>query len=482
MKKLIGREVEVAELDRCMASDQSEFIIVYGRRRVGKTFLIDQYFKKTYDFSFVGGHKLSKSQQLRSFAKALKKYAHLALRPQFEDWMDAFDALEEYIESLPGEEKKVIFFDEMPWIDTPSSAFVDALENFWNGWAARRDDIVFVASGSATSWMVDKLVDNQGGLHGRITNHLYLRPFNLYETEVYLRSRGCKWDRYQILQTYMVLGGVPYYLSLLNINDSLVKNIDRLFFARNAALRMEFDELYNALFTNADAYITVVKLLASHREGMLRDEIIKATKIEGGTLSKILRNLERCDFIIKYNQFGNSKKGSIYRIIDFYTLFYYKFIANDSSQDEQWWQHNFMTDATQAWQGLSFELICLIHLQQIKNALKIGGISTEASSWRVVADKEKGTDGAQIDLVISRADRMIHLCEMKFSVNPYSITSAYEQKIRNRMATFAENTKTTYGLLVTFVTVFGVADGIHSSLLHSEVTANDLFQPAQTSA
>jgi len=477
MKKLIGREAEITELDSCMASDQSEFVIVYGRRRVGKTFLVDQYFKKTYTFSFVGGHKLTKSQQLRSFAKALKRYAHLASRPKFEDWMDAFDALEEYIESLTGDGKKVIFFDEMPWIDTPSSAFVGALENFWNGWAARRDDIVFVASGSATSWMVDRLVENQGGLHGRITNNIYLRPFNLHETEVYLRSRGCKWDRYQILQTYMVLGGVPYYLSLLNVNDSLVGNIDKLFFARNGALRMEFDELYNALFTNADNYISVVKLLSSHREGLIRDEILKATKIEGGTLSKILRNLERCDFIIKYNQFGNSKKGSIYRIIDFYTLFFYKFIADDSSQDEQWWQHNFMTDATQSWQGLSFELICLTHLPQIKNALQIGGISTQASSWRVAADKEKETEGAQIDLVISRADRMIHLCEMKFSVKPYTITAAYEEKIRNRMAIFARNTGTTHSLLVTFVTVFGVADGKHSGLLHSEVVADDLFLP-----
>ena len=470
----VGRENEFEILDRCMASDRSEFVIVYGRRRVGKTCLVDHYFKKRYDFSYVGGHRLTKSEQLASFAKALKKYARLRERPVFKEWIDAFDALEEYLESIPGEGRKVIFIDEMPWIDTPASSFVSALENFWNGWAARRDDIVFVASGSATSWMVDKLVDNPGGLHGRITTNIYLRPFNLREVEEYLKRRGCKWDRYQILQTYMTLGGVPYYLSLLDVKSSLVQNIDHLFFEKNAPLRMEFRELYDALFAGSEKYVSVVKLLSAHRDGLIRDEIISGTGMEGSQLTIILKNLERCDFIIKFNQFGNKKKGALYRVVDFYTLFYYKFVENDAAMDEHWWQHNFSSHSVEAWEGLSFELVCLTHLSQIKNALQIGGIATQANSWR-----QSGADGgrgAQIDLVISRADRMINLCEMKFSRKPFVITSEYEDKLRSRLTLFEEGTKTNFGLLNTFITVFGVKDGLHSSIVDSEITSDDLFR------
>ena len=230
---LIGREREKAELQRCVDSDRSEFVIVYGRRRVGKTYLVDQFFHHQFDFAYTGGHRLSKAKQLRNFGKALKKYAQLERQPKFSDWDDAFDALEEYLETMPDDKRKVIFFDEMPWIDTPQSEFVDALEMFWNGWASRRSDIVFVASGSSTSWMVDKLVENQGGLHGRITSNIYVRPFTLHETEVFLAHRKASWDRYQILQAYMILGGIPFYYSLLNPKESLVQNVDRLFFRKN---------------------------------------------------------------------------------------------------------------------------------------------------------------------------------------------------------------------------------------------------------
>lgn len=337
--KLVGRERECQELHRVMESDRSEFVIVYGRRRVGKTFLVDQYYQGQYDFTFVGGHNLSRQRQLTSFARALKKFS--GTKPdKFSDWFDAFDALEEYLESLDANRKKVVFIDEMPWIDTQKSDFVAALENFWNGWAARRNDIVFIASGSATSWMVDNLIENQGGLHARITSSIYVRPFTLHETEVYLLRKHCKWDRYQILQCYMVFGGIPFYLSLINAKESLVQNVDRLFFAQGGIMRSEFDELYNALFSNADLYISVVKGLAAHHDGMSREEISKATGITGGTLTRVLTNLERCDFISRNQNFAHKVKDTIYRLVDFYTLFYYKFILSDVSGDEQWWSHH----------------------------------------------------------------------------------------------------------------------------------------------
>lgn len=479
-RKIIGREQEMSELQRCMESDRSELVIVYGRRRVGKTYLVDNFFNYEYDFSYVGGHRLSKPKQLRNFAKAMKKYAQLPRQPKFSNWDDAFDALEEYIESLPAAKRKVIFIDEMPWIDTPQSEFVEALENFWNGWAARRSDIVFVASGSSTSWMMDKLVENQGGLHGRITCNIYVRPFTLHEVEQYLESRGAKWDKYQMLQTYMIIGGIPFYYSLLNVKESLVQNIDRLFFRKNGELKTEFDELYSALFTHTENYTRVVKLLNGKRDGMTREEIESASGIDKSVLSTVLRNLERSDFVLRYSQFGNKTKGAIYRLVDFYTLFYYRFIDGFNGQDEEWWSHNFQSPAVESWQGLSFELVCFMHLKQIKQKLGISGISTEASSWRYVPknknrEGEKEEKGAQIDLLIDRGDRIINLCEMKFSVKPYRVSENYEKTLRDRMGIFQEKTKTTKALVYTFVTTYGVADGVHRSIVNNEVIMEDLF-------
>lgn len=473
---IIGREKEQAELERCMKSNRSEFVIVYGRRRVGKTFLVDSFFNSTFDFTFVGGHHLTKAKQLRLFAKSLKKSADLAKQPVFKDWMDAFDALEEYLESLPADRKKVIFIDELPWIDTPKSEFVEALESFWNGWGARRNDIVFIASGSASSWMMDKLVENPGGLHARITCNIYVRPFTLKETKEYLVSQGMILDDYQIIQIYMILGGIPFYLSLLNPNEGILANIDRLFFERNGELRTEFDELYNAIFSNSEKYLEVVDLLNNNKEGLTYNQILSYINLDGRRLTTILKNLERCDFIISYIQFGNKAKGTVYRLVDFYTLFYYKFLGLRDSKDEHWWTNNYDSRSVMAWQGVAFELVCLTHLSQIKQALGISGISTDASMWRYTAAKDDKEDqGAQIDLVIDRGDHTINLCEMKFSTTPYVISEKYEQLIRNRMALFREKTKTTKSLVSTFVTTFGVANGMHKSIVGKEVTAKDLF-------
>ena len=473
---IIGREKEMSELQHCLDSDRSELVIVYGRRRVGKTFLIDQFFQSRYDFTFVGGHKLSQRIQLRNFAKVLKQAMNERSIRNFKDWFDAFDALEEFLESLPTDKKKVVFIDEMPWIDSLRSNFTEAFENFWNGWAARRKDVVFIASGSATSWMIDNLVENQGGLHARITSQIYLRPFTLNETEQYLQGRGCLWDRFQIAQCYMFFGGVPFYLSLLDTKESLAQNVDRLCFARGGTLRLEFDELYNALFTHADKYIAVVRLLAEHRCGMTSQDISESTGIDGERLTKLLKNLERCDFIMKFRYYGKRKQDIIFKLMDFYTLFYIKYIEiYKDSYDEQWWQHHATSHSVESWQGLTFELLCLMHIRQIRQALNIGGVATEVSAWFDQADKKKAIRGSQIDLIIERADRIIHLCEMKFSQSPFRITADYEEKLRNRMALFKEKTKNKQTLVHTFVTTFGVANGKHSSLVHSEVTLDGLF-------
>lgn len=476
-RTLIARKNECEQIGRCLSSDRSEFVIVCGRRRIGKTFLVDSYFGGKYDFTFVGSHKSTTQVQLRRFAKALRGHSGKSHAP-FSDWYEAFNALEDYLATLPLTRKKVLFIDEMPWIDTQRSLFVSALEDFWNGWANRRSDILLIASGSATSWMADNLIANQGGLHNRITQRILLRPFTLGETEEYVRSHRGQWTRYDIVQCYLFTGGVPYYLSLLDFRLSVSQNIDALCFQDNGALRREYAELYNALFTNADAYTRVVELLHRHKAGMERKEIARATKMNGTHVNTVLRNLVSCDFLSCRQRFGKSR-GMVYRLKDFYTLFYLKFIAGNNHLDSHWWTHHIADSSVRAWQGLTFETLCMEHHEQVKRALGISGMATAVSTWRSEGDEESELPGAQVDMVIDRADRIIHLCEMKFSESTYNITAEYEKRLRQRQALFVLKTKTKKAVVHTFITTYGLGQGKHSSLVHSEITMDDLFCPVQ---
>ena len=456
-----------------MESERSEFVVVYGRRRIGKTFLVRRFFKDNYAFSFVGKHEMGREQQLTEFAKELMRYSHSTFVPQLKNWTEAFDALQRLLETynIPG--KKVVFFDEMPWMDTPKSDFVSALENFWNGWANMRDDIVLVACGSATSWMVDKLLHNQGGLFNRITQKIYLRPFKLSEMEQYLDEKHFGWNRYQIAQCYMILGGIPFYLTLLNPKLSLLSNIDELFFAdAHAMLRTEYNELYSTLFKRPDNYLAVIRMLTERKEGFTRKEISEKTKLGGAALSKILSDLEQCDFIFSYARYGNAKNNAIYRIKDFYTLFYYKYVNGIDTKDSLRWTHLSSTPQVSSWQGFSFELLCLLHLDEIKKALGIDRILNDASAWR----SKQPEQNTQIDLVIERADHNINLCEMKFSSGMYAIDKGYEQKLRERMSIFLAETMTRCSTRITMVTTYGVLQNKHSGIVNDEVLLDDLFE------
>ena len=473
MEKLIGREREIAELKKCYESVRSEFIIVYGRRRIGKTFLVNHEFDKKYSFYFTGMHRVDESRQLQKFSQTLQQYGKTTFAPDLGDWFDAFHALQSMLTTKRRETRKVIFIDEMPWMDTEGSDFVAALEDFWNGWAALRDDICLIACGSATSWMKENLEENQGGLHNRITSKVYLRPFSLSECEKYLRSHHCLWDRYQILQCYMYFGGVPFYLSLLDYQKSIAQNVDLLFFQDGARLANEFNDLYNVLFRGADKYIEVVRSLALRREGMTRQEILDATGIQGKRLTTMLTNLESSDFIMGYTRYGSKKKGIIYRLKDFYSLFFLKYIEGVRTQNEPYWTFMINSPSVLSWQGFSFELICLLHLSQIKQSLGITAIQTYASSWR--SNKQENPVSTQIDLLIERADRMINLCEIKFSTEPYNITKEYADKLRLRMAIFNNETHNKKPLLPTFVTTYGILPNVNSGIVQAEVRMDALF-------
>lgn len=466
-KKLIGRANEVTLLEACINSNRSEFAVIYGRRRIGKTFLVNQTFGDRFDFCYVGGHHLGESEQLQIFAEAIKKYGKASFLPKLSDWFAAFSNLQQILEASKSK-KKIIFIDEMPWIDTPHSKFVKAFETFWNGWAALRDDIFLIASGSATSWMAENLFENQGGLYNRITAKIYLRPFTLSEVEEFCKNSGGNWDRYQITEAYMVFGGVPYYYSLIDFKKSLAQNIDSMFFNKGGQLTNEFNELYSALFNSADRYLAVVRLLASKPKGLTRDAILKASKIQGGLLTKILLNLERSDFIQGIAAFGKKKKGIVYRLTDFFSIFYFKYVEENRSRDSQFWTHSLNTPAINAWHGLTFETICLMHSEQIKKKLGISGMLTSESCFQ--------NKNAQIDLIIDRADRIINICEIKFSTTLYPFSAKYAEKIRTRMAEFRAETGTRKGIVNTFITTYGILDANSSSLVNSEVVLDDLFK------
>ena len=469
---IIGRKEEMKKLQACMESARSEFVVVYGRRRIGKTFLIKEFFNERFDFSFVGTRGQRKEEQLRNFALCLKRHSGSEFAPQIDSWAEAFDHLATLLGGLRGKRKKVVFFDEMPWADTHKSDFVAALEQFWNGWANLRNDILFIACGSATSWMVDRVLHNKGGLFNRVTQHIYLSPFRLSEVEQYMEKHNFGWDRYQTAQCYMALGGVPFYLTLLDPSQSLAQNIDRLFFAgENAPLRVEYDEMFTALFAHPEGHATIVGELARHREGLTRQELTELCKMGGSNLTRVLHDLERSDFIFAYSRYGNKTNNAIYRIKDFYTLFYTKFVAHHDSKDKAYWQHLLTTPAVSAWQGLSFELLCLLHLDEVKHALRIDVMLNNSSTWRSNDQEHK----AQIDLVIERADRIINLCEIKFSTDVFAIDAAYERRLRERKAIFVADTKTRYATILTMITTFGLLKNKHSGLVASEVTLDDLF-------
>ncbi|MBQ8673367.1 MAG: AAA family ATPase [Bacteroides sp.] len=479
-QQLIGRKKELKLLKEYINSDKSEFVAVYGRRRVGKTFLIRKSVGDEFSFFVTGVHGAAKSEQLINFAIALQKYSCAAQLSVPKNWILAFYELSRYLESLPAG-KKVIFIDELPWMDTAKSGFIAALENFWNSWAVLRNDVKLIVCGSATSWMINNLIRNRGGLHNRLTHHLVLEPFTLCECEEYFKAFGFSFARKQIAECYMIMGGIPYYLSMMEKSKSLAQNIDLLFFSKNAPLKDEFNDLYRALFKNASPHIEVVTALAGKGMGLTRQELLNATGLaDNGAFSTVIEELEHCGFVRLYLPFGHSafgdekrlQRNTIIQLVDFYTLFYFNFVRNNRYQDEHFWTTSLNSSLHSTWSGFSFEMLCLNHLNQIKQALGISGVQTLACSWHTSSGR---THGAQIDLLIDRKDDTINVCEMKFAKGEFEISKAYEKSLMNKLDVFLEESKTRKSLLMTMITTHGVKSNAHSGVVQSEVVLDDLF-------
>ncbi|MCD8297667.1 MAG: ATP-binding protein [Prevotella sp.] len=471
---LIGRKAEQRELLRAYKSIYSEFVAVTGRRRIGKTFLIRETFNYQFAFQHSGLANQNTRVQLREFRQSLINYGMTKCRIP-SDWFDAFSLLSELL-NKQAKGKKVVFIDELPWMDAPRSNFVSALEHFWNSYASAHKDILLIICGSATSWLINNVYKNHGGLHNRVSHRINLAPFTLHECELYAESLNLNINRYALLECYMVMGGVPFYWSLLERGKSIAQNIDSLFFNPMGKLHYEYNELYRSLFKNPEPYMNVVSTLGTKRIGMTRNEIISEGKtLNNGSLSHVLEDLEACGFICKYDCRYGKRNKTIYQLIDNYTLFYYKFIQNNAGIDSNFWSLNTNTPVRNAWEDLAFERVCFEHIKQIKQALGISGVSTKIYSLRITDNPVNGK-GAQIDMVIERDDQVINLCEMKFSTTEYTIKKEDDENIRNKVAQYSEIRKTRKAIHVTLITPYGIKENIYQYSIQNTITADDLFK------
>ncbi len=472
MDVIAGRNEEKKLMQQLLQADKSEFMAVYGRRRVGKTYLIRNVYQKEIVFQMTGIAGATMAQQLSNFFIALKssnaEYPNDMLP---KDWFEAFEALRLSLQKNPTR-KKVIFFDELPWIDAKSGGFLSALEHFWNAWASARTDIVLVVCGSAASWMLNKVINDKGGLHNRVTKRIRLMPFTLQETEVFFAMRNIVLDRYQIIQLFMVMGGIPFYLNEITPGRSAFQEIDRLCFTEGGLLMGEYDNLYRSLFNSPERHIAIIEALSKKNLGMTREEIIKESGLSnGGNTTKALLELEQSGFITKSYPFEKKVKTGLFRLIDQYSLFYLKFMKEKRAFGEGAWLSRIDSPAWRAWSGYAFENICFIHINNIKKALGISGVYTEIASW---LDAEKGV---QIDLIIDRRDQVISLCEIKFSKDPFVITKSYRAELEKKIAAFRMATKTRKSVFLTMITTFGLEENKHSlGFVQNSVTMDALFE------
>ena len=445
--RLIGREDECRELKRLYESGDPEFVAIYGRRRVGKTFLVKEFFHCKFTFYTSGLARCGMRDQLRNFHESLLQYGLPANSTRPSDWFKAFDLLKVVIETSKCK-RKVIFIDELPWLDTQKSKFVTALDRFWNSWASEHPEIMLIVCGSAASWMVKNIIKNRGGLHNRITSKISLMPFSLSETKDFLKSKGISWNIEAIAEAYMILGGVPYYLGLLDKNRSLYQNIDELFFKENAKLSDEFDDLYNSLFKKSYDYVKIVELLAKKKSGYSRTEIKDGLKYkDGGSLTRKLDELEHCGFIRKYSSLGNTR--NIYQLVDFFSLFYFQFVKPMSKLDNFSWSGIVGTHPYSTWTGLAFERLCFSQMSRIRAALGIGAVVCRTYPYY---------DGKmQLDMVIDRQDKSVSLCEIKWSEGKYALTSSDKTKLSERKEAL-RNTYKNKSIFIVFITTSGMVE------------------------
>ena len=481
VKKMVGRKKEIQVLKNAYESDKAELVAIYGRRRIGKTYLVYETFNDVLSFSHAGlspldiEKKTNKEQiaeQLKHFRNSLKLYG-LSDCPELNDWSEAFFELERLLTSKRGHGPLVVFIDELPWLDTPKSDFVKAFEGFWNTWACRFKDVKVFVCGSAASWMLNRLINDKGGLYGRVTREIPMKPFTLKETEELFLSKGIRLSRYDIIRAYMVFGGIPYYLNYFEKGKTVSQTVNDLLFGPNAVLRREFSSLFTAIFDQPKKAEMIVRALSSKNRGLERKELIAKTGIkDGGALSSILNALEYSSLILRYNLFGHSKKEVYYKLVDPFCLFYLHFVEDASTIDPSFWQGVSQSQTVVSWRGFAFENVCFTHINEIKKSLGIAGVNASISPFYSTGEEGKGS---QIDLLISRADNFVNLCEIKFYGNEYTQNRKESLNLSNKVESIVPLIPKKASVHPVLITTFGLKYNEYSGDYEHIVTADDLF-------
>jgi len=475
MENLIGREVEKKLLQEAMNSGTPELIALFGRRRVGKTFLIRQYLNKHLSFEFVGTRDAKLDEQLGNFSKTLgAAVGNDKLYQKPATWADAFVQLGHFLAPKLAAGKSVVFLDEFPWLSSHKSGFMPAFDHWWNSWGTKQANLVVVICGSAASWMIQNVVNNKGGLHNRITRKIRLLPFNLKEAEEFLKAQQVNLDRYQILQLYMIMGGIPHYLKEINKGESSIQAIDRICFTKDGLLQSEFKNLYHSLFDDATRHLAVVRALAGNNSGLTRGEIItKAGLTSGGTITGILEELIESGFVTAWQPYDKKSRDTIYKLADEFTHFYLKFMERNRASGNGVWQNFSTGQSWKSWSGVAFERVCLKHIPQLKKALGIASVYTEESAWRHLP---KNAKGAQIDLLIDRKDFVINICEMKYSESQFVMDKSYAGELENKRDVFKQERGTKKSLFLTLITTFGVKENEYFlKLIQNSITMDVLY-------
>lgn len=480
---MVGRSKEQKTLELLLKKKKSSFVAVTGRRRVGKTFLIDDFFKEHLCFRITGIQNGSFEEQLMNFHHSLQntlkknpsRGAELGSQVP-ENWQEAFQILRDYLETLNPSKKNVIFMDELPWMATPRSNMLQHLAHLWNDYISKENHFILVICGSASSWLTSKVLNDTGGLHNRVSDHINLHPFTLKETKAFLDQKGIHLSNQEIAKIYMTFGGVPYYLEQIRRGENSTVAIERICFSNEGMLKNEYSNLYKALFRNPEYHESVVEVLATKSSGLTRKEIIQQSKLTaGGAYDRTMNDLLMSGFITESLPYGKKKRGVLYRLNDEFSIFYHRFMKGNKSYSKGIWSQLSASQSYKIWTGYAFESVCMKHLDEIKNALGISAVYTETSGVRVEGTQYE--KGFQVDLVLDRKDDVIHLFEIKYYGATFKIDKDYAKNLRERKQRFIEHTRTKKQVFTSFITNHGVKENAYSQeVVDSELLLDDFFE------
>lgn len=472
---MIGRDKQINQLNETLNSSKSSFVAITGRRRVGKTYLIDEVYKKNICLRVTGIEGGNFKAQVVNFTQKISEHSSKPIFTVPKNWQEAFLHLKSYLKALPNNKKQVIFLDELPWINTPKSGFIQLLAHLWNDFLSKESHFILVVCGSSTSWITQKIVNDKGGFHNRLTHLIKLSPFTLSETKQFLQSKNIRQTDSSIAELYMVMGGIPFYLENVKNGESPMVSVERMCFLDGGILKNEYDNLYKAIFESPANHEAVVESLAHAKQGLTREEIIKKTKIKvGGTYQRTMEELLTAGFIVEEYPFAKKKRGSIYRLVDEFSVFYHKFIKENRKSQIGIWQMLSNSQSYKIWSGYAFESLCMKHVNEIKGALGVQNVYTDTSSYRHIGNELE--DGFQIDLIINRKDMVINLCECKFYESNFEITKKYGTQLKIRKSLFRTATKTKKNIFTTLITNHPIKENEYSlESIDVRITVSDMM-------